>query len=260
MRKSIFLFPLLLLFLAQLGSAASPFVMSIASNTLYQNTNSTPLEIYAITHSATLKGYLGNSTSLIKVINLQGGSITITGVVYSLTGYNMSAYMLVEPQEYYKFNFTNATFIGQYSPAQTYLISTKTITAPQYSTTAQALFAVGLILSILLLLLVFRILKFNVGIIGGLTGFAVGMIGALLIIYALQFTSVVQVSQYSINAFNSVLTVNPQTATSTALATQPIFSILGYAFTFIDFIIGFIYIFLATFVYQSNKNKKKYGR
>ena len=28
---------------------------------------------------------------------------------------------------------------------------------------------------------------------------------------------------------------------------------------FIDFIVGFIYIFLATFVYRSNKNKKKYG-
>ena len=95
-------------------SVGSPFIMNVASNTIYQNTNSTPLAIYAIAHSATLRGYLGNSTSLTKVIDLRGGSITITGVVYSLTGYNMSAYMLVEPNEYYKFNYTNATFIGEY--------------------------------------------------------------------------------------------------------------------------------------------------
>ena len=72
-------------------SVGSPFIMNVASNTIYQNTNSTPLAIYAIAHSATLRGYLGNSTSLTKVIDLRGGSITITGVVYSLTGYNMSA-------------------------------------------------------------------------------------------------------------------------------------------------------------------------
>ena len=95
-------------------SVGSPFTMNVVSNTIYQNTNSTPLAIYATTHSAALNGYLGNSTSLTKVIELNGGSITITGVVYSLAGYNMSAYMLVEPNEYYKFNYTNATFIGEY--------------------------------------------------------------------------------------------------------------------------------------------------
>ena len=82
-------------------SVGSPFTMNVVSNTLYQNTNSTPLAIYAVAHSATLKGYLGNSTSLTKVIELNGGL-------------NMSAYMLVEPQEYYKFNYTNATFVGEY--------------------------------------------------------------------------------------------------------------------------------------------------
>ena len=95
-------------------SVGSPFTMNVVSNTIYQNTNSTPLAIYAITHSATLTGYLGNSTGLTKIIQLNGGSVTINSIVYSLTGYNMSAYMLVEPNEYYKFNYTNATFIGEY--------------------------------------------------------------------------------------------------------------------------------------------------
>ena len=97
LRKYIILIALMLL---PLASAASPFTMNVVSNTIYQNTNSTPLAIYAITHSAALNGYLGNSTSLTKVI--------------SIGAYNMSAYMLVEPNEYYKFNYTNATFIGEY--------------------------------------------------------------------------------------------------------------------------------------------------
>ena len=50
-----------------------------------------------------------------KVVDLRGGSVTITGNVYSLTGYNTSAYLLVQPDEYYMFNFTNATFVGQYN-------------------------------------------------------------------------------------------------------------------------------------------------
>ena len=69
LRKYIILIALMLL---PLASAASPFTMNVVSNTIYQNTNSTPLAIYAITHSAALNGYLGNSTSLIKVIDLRG--------------------------------------------------------------------------------------------------------------------------------------------------------------------------------------------
>ena len=96
-------------------SVGTPTIMNITSNTIYQNTNSTPLSIYVIAHSTSLKGYLGNTnTTLTKIIDLRGGSITVTGVVYSLTGYNLSAYMQVAPKQYYKFNFTNATFIGEY--------------------------------------------------------------------------------------------------------------------------------------------------
>ena len=265
MSKSIILIPMLLLLLVPSSLAASPFTMNIVSNTIYQNTNSTPLSIYTITHSAKLTGYRGNSTSLAKVIELNGGSITITGVVYSLAGYNMSAYMLVEPQEYYKFNFTNATFIGQYSQKpsnsiqSTYLVSTKTITVPHYSGIAQALFAAGSLLSIIMLLLVFRVLKFNVGIMGGIEGFAVGMVAALLIIYSLQFVSVAQVSPYTINTFNSTLSVGAQSVSTTPLAAQPVFAVVGYAFTFIDFILGFIYIFLAMLVFRNNRNRKKYS-
>ena len=121
-----------------IASATSPFTMNIVSNTLYQNTNSTSLAIYAITHSAALNGYLGNSTSLTKVI--------------SMGDYNMSAYMLVEPNEYYKFNFTNATFIGQYLPKSSSslaIIPQEVVSVSSINLYALLPFAVGLILGLL---------------------------------------------------------------------------------------------------------------
>jgi hypothetical protein len=143
---------LIISILIGISSAASPFAMNLVSNTIYQNTNSTPLSIYTITHSARLTGYLGNSTSLNEIIDLNGGSITITGVVYSLAGYNMSAYMLVEPNEYYKFNFTNATFTGQYSqkPSSSLtLIPQEIIDVSATNLYALLPFATGLLLGLL---------------------------------------------------------------------------------------------------------------
>jgi hypothetical protein len=248
---------------AQLSFGTSPFPMNIISNTIYQNVNATPLSIYVTTHSATLSGYMGsNQLNMSEAIKLTGGSVTVTSVVYSLAGYNMSAYLLVEPNEYYKFNFTDANFIGQYAPATgySYVISIPTISESQYSGTAQILFAAGMILSIALLLLLFRILKFNIGIMGGLGGFAVGMVGALLLIFSLQFTSLVQAQPYTMNSINSTLAVQSQSVATTPLATQPIFAIVGYSFTLIDFILGFIYIFLAMLVYREGRIKRKYGR
>lgn len=262
MNKFIYIIPLFILIFASFSSAATaPFAMNIISNTIYQNTNSTPLAIYAITHSAQLSAYLGSSPSnMLEVAYENGGSITVSSTVYSLAGYNMSSYLLIQPNEYYKFNFTSATFSGQYVPLNIYMISTKTINSPQYSTTAQALFAIGILLSIILLLLVFRVLKFNVGIMGGIEGFAVGMIAAVLIIYALQFTSLIQVSPYTINAFNTTLSVQSQSATTTPLATNILFGTLGYAFIFVDVILSFIYMFLAILVYKNERTKRKYGR
>ena len=238
--------PLLFLFalvLAPLTFGATPFAMNIVTNTIYQNTNNTPLGIYAITQSATLRGYLGNATSMPKVI----------------TGFNMSAFMLVKPGQYYKFNYTNATFNGEYIPLNTYLLNTKTITAPQYSAVAQMLFALGIVVSLILLFLTFRILKLNTGMMGGIAGFAVGMGGALLLIYALQFVSVAQVQPYTINAFNVPLAVNAQQVTTQPLATEVVFGTVGNAFIMMDIFISFGYLFLAMLVYREKRRDRKYG-
>ena len=99
--------------------ATSSFPLTLTTNTIYQNTNTTPLAIYSITHSAPLSAYLGSSSSnMLEVAYEDGGSVTVSAIVYQLAGYNMSAYTLVQPNEYYKFNFTSASFKGQYEPAQ----------------------------------------------------------------------------------------------------------------------------------------------
>ena len=115
MHKSAILF--LSFLLPMLAAAAGPFPITIATNTLYQNTNTSALQIYSVTHSAPLSGYLGTApANMMQVIGETGGSVTISSIVYSIAGYNMSATMTVEPSEYYKFNFTDATFYGQWLP------------------------------------------------------------------------------------------------------------------------------------------------
>ena len=249
-------------------SSSSIFSILPTSNTIYENTNKNALGIYITTHGANLSGWLGESNNLTQVINLKGGTVATSSNSYPLSSYNMSAYLLVEPNEYYKFIFTNATFYGQYisgtssnstnKTSATYLINEPEISAPQYSSTAQIIFLVGILISILLLLLVFRILKLNVGIIGGLAGFAVGMLGAIALIYSLQYTSLIQANAYKINAFNTTLTVNAQHIVSLPLASQIVFGTMGYAFILMDFIIGFLYIFLAMLVFRKERIRRKY--
>ena len=108
---------LLLAAVLAVGVGYSQFPITIATNTLYRNTNTSALQIYSITHSASLSGYLGTApANMMQVIGETGGSVTISSIVYSIAGYNMSATMTVEPAEYYKFNFTDATFYGQWLP------------------------------------------------------------------------------------------------------------------------------------------------
>ena len=92
--------------------SASLQPLSIASNTLYQNSNYSTLYIYATT-SSKLQAWLGaNQSQMQLVINDQGQLVTtLTGV--SLT-YNDTALLVVPPGWYYKFNFTSGNFVGVY--------------------------------------------------------------------------------------------------------------------------------------------------
>ena len=151
MKRTIIYSVIIFAVFISITSAASPFTMNIVSNTLYQNTNSTPLSIYSITHSAPLSAYIGSSPSnMLEVAYENGGSVTVSAIIYPLAGYNMSAYMLVEPNEYYKFNYTNATFIGQYNPSLSLaIIPQEVVSVSSINIYALLPFAVGLILGLL---------------------------------------------------------------------------------------------------------------
>ena len=255
LRKYIFLIVLMLL---PLASAASPFTMNVVSNTIYQNTNSTPLAIYAIAHSTTLKGYLGNSTSLVKVIDLRGGSITITGVVYSLTGYNMSAYMLVEPNEYYKFNYTNATFIGQYLPqpqSQNTFFPESGLS--QYASGALALFAIGFLMYISLILYAFTNMlpKSKSAKINMLLIFSLALATVAVLVFSAFYQVQLSIPPYQIVSGNSITTINVQATLSTPLATSSFFGPIIMLLAITATLLGLV---LPAYYFIESARRKRY--
>ena len=243
LRKYILLIALMLL---PLAAAASPFAMNISSNTLYQNTNSTPLAIYAIAHSATLRGYLGNSTSLMEVI--------------SLGAYNMSTYMLVEPQEYYKFNFTNATFIGQYQPLPAQ--AQQSIFFPesgmsQYASGALALFAIGLLMYISLILYAFTNMlpKSKSAKINMLLIFSLALATVAVLVFSAFYQVQLSIPPYQIVSGNSITTINVQATLSTPLATSSFFGPIIMLLAITATLLGLV---LPAYYFIESGRRKKY--
>ena len=237
---------LIALMLLPLAGAASPFTMNIASNTLYQNTNSTPLAIYAIAHSATLKGYLGNSTSLMEVI--------------SLGAYNMSTYMLVEPQEYYKFNFTNATFIGQYQPLPAQ--AQQSIFFPesgmsQYASGALALFAIGLLMYISLILYAFTNMlpKSKSAKINMLLIFSLALATVAVLVFSAFYQVQLSIPPYQIVSGNSITTINVQATLSTPLATSSFFGPIIMLLAITATLLGLV---LPAYYFIESARRKRY--
>ena len=254
---------LIVLALSPLAYATSPFIMNLTTNTVYQNTNSTPLSIYAITHSSTLAGYLGTAQiKMQEVIQETGGSVTISSIVYSLAGYNMSTYMLVEPQEYYKFNFTDATFIGQYKPQVTTSSQAQTILLPElgqneYSAGALILFSLGLLMFIFLILYTFTDifkkapnLKINM-----LFIFIIAMTTLALLIFSSFYQTQLSVPQYHIVSGNNTTTITTQTLLSTPLATNPLF---GPIITLLSLTTSLLGLVLPAYYFIENSRRKKY--
>ena len=245
-----------------LVNATAPFTMSLSSNTLYQNTNSSPLGIYVTTHSAPLMGYLGNTTSLIKVIDLRGGSVTITGNVYSLTGYNMSAYMLVEPDEYYKFNFTNATFVGQYNPPTTQSKAAETILLPEYGQNEYAggaliLFAIGLLMYISMILYAFTNMlpKSKNPTINMLFLFSLGLTTVAVLIFSAFYQVQLSIPPYQIISGNSTATIQVHTIRSIPLAKSTLF---GPIIMLLSITAALLSLVLPAYYFIESWRRKKY--
>ncbi|MGC8649287.1 MAG: hypothetical protein ACP5UN_03680 [Candidatus Micrarchaeia archaeon] len=104
---------ILLLFILLIGIsfASSLGSLTIVSNTVYQNTNSSPLYIYTTT-SSSLKGWMGSSTTNLQLVMNDQATNEIT------LQYNDTSLLVVPPEWYYKFNFTNGTFYGEYITTQ----------------------------------------------------------------------------------------------------------------------------------------------
>ena len=245
-----------------LVNATAPFAMSLSSNTLYQNTNSTPLGIYVTTHSAPLMGYLGNTTSLIKVIDLRGGSVTITGNVYSLTGYNTSAYLLVQPDEYYMFNFTNATFVGQYNPPTTQSKAAETILLPEYGQNEYAggaliLFAIGLLMYISMILYAFTNMlpRSKNPTINMLFLFSLGLTTVAVLVFSAFYQVQLSIPPYQVISGNSTATIQVHTILSIPLATSPLF---GPIIMLLSITAALLSLVLPAYYFIESWRRKKY--
>ena len=235
---------LIALMLLPLAGAASPFTMNVVSNTIYQNTNSTLLAIYAMAHSAALNGYLGNSTSLTKVI--------------SIGAYNMSTYMLVEPQEYYKFNFTNATFIGQYSPqSQSQSMFFPESGMSQYASGALALFAIGLLMYISLILYAFTNMlpKSKNAKINMLLIFSLALATVAVLVFSAFYQVQLMIPPYQIVSGNSITTINVQATLSTPLATSSFFGPIIMLLAITATLLGLV---LPAYYFIESARRKRY--
>lgn len=114
-KKSVVL-PIILFFLMFASvSASSLGSLSINTNTVYQNTNTTsPLYIYAITNGGYASGYIGSTSgNLIYVLN---STIVLSGVIGAVLSYKVPMTLIVPPGWYYKFNYSSSEqFQGMYS-------------------------------------------------------------------------------------------------------------------------------------------------
>ena len=262
LRERILLATAILMLLIGSASATSPFTMNIASNTLYQNTNSMPLAIYSITHSAPLSAYLGTSSSnMLEVAYEDGGSVTISSIVYSLAGYNMSSYMLVQPNEYYKFNFTSANFIGQYGPSPASSTS-QTLLLPEqgqseYAGGALALFAVGLLMYIFLVLYAFTDIFQKLR--DPKTNMLLIFITALTTVAVLVFSAFYQVQlsipPYQVTSGGSTTTIAIQSSLTTPLAASSLF---GPIITLLSITATLLGLVLPAYYFIESARRKRY--
>ncbi|MGC9132257.1 MAG: hypothetical protein ACP5HJ_01235 [Candidatus Micrarchaeia archaeon] len=224
-------FFLLVLTLFLVNAASFP-TLNIASNTTYQNTNISTLYIYA-TSNDNLQAYLGDSPkNLVLAINQQIGITTPP---------NITSTLVVPPKWYYKYIYTSATFKGELVENPIYFIQPPQTQIQKYPLGAQIFFAIGLILSFILLLLFFRIFYVKPSFITSVFGFTLGITATICLVFSLFYTTEIEVSSYTINTSSATLQVQNVTLTSLPLAKEQIFNLIASIFAFVDSIIAFVF-------------------
>ena len=116
----------------------------------------------------------------------------------------------------------------------------------------------GIALSIVGILMIFRVLGPRPSMIAGIIGLCIDLIAAMAIIFGMIYIGTAAQQAYTINAFSQQLTVSNSTINTTAFGSNNAVGGIGFAFIFIDFILGFAYFFLATFIYRDGRKEKKY--
>ena len=240
------------------SAASSIFNMSPTTNTIYQNTNSIPLTIYADDKSSFLIGWIGSSpASLTKVIYSNFTLISTISLVY-----NNTETMVVPKNWYYKFNYSKANFKGElvdynYTQTQVFL-SIPPLSAPQYASAAEIAFAVGSFLFILTLLIVFDIIKLRRSLIGAIAGLSIAFICVISLVFGMIYTDTFTQQAYTITVYNQTMNVASASITTMPLVSNAIIRLLGESMTFMALISGLVYFFLALFVYKNDRKEKKY--
>ena len=248
--------------LAGTAMATSPFPLTFTTNTVYQNTNSTPLSIYSTTHSAPLSAYLGSSSSnMLEVAYEDGGGVTVSAIVYQLAGYNMSTTTLVQPNEYYKFNFTSATFIGQYE-VQAAAPASQTILLPEqgqneYARGALALFAIGMLMYIALILYAFTNMlpKSKDPKINMLFIFLMALATVAVLVFSAFYQVQLSIPSYQAVSGNSITTINVQSTLTTPLATSSLF---GPIITLLSITATLLGLVLPAYYFIESTRRKRY--
>ncbi len=138
------------------------------------------------------------------------------------------------------------------------------INAPTYAPGAEALFAIGLLGSLLIIFLSFRVYSFyrqshKYTIMDGIGGLSIGFICAILLIFSLFYTSGVSTPAYTINApSNTVYRVASEQVSTLAIGTNSMFGLIGYAFILLDIILGFVYLFMAGIAWNLARKERQY--
>lgn len=242
--NSFLIVGIILLITAFLPQAQSIFIPTINTNTVYQNINSSPLIIYATAQNSILKAYISPNNTIFTKTTQSG-----------LNGYNITSTIEIPTKWYYKFNFTTASFVGEYPTSQT----SSLILVPQTSISLQAIniyallpFILGLILGILALCINswgwFRKSLFLI--IAGLLVF----LGGMLTIVPAQL-AVIHNGAYNITSSSGNMIVNSFNAT----ISQPILSSSwGFVYEIMYWLIMVIFFIMAMiFVLMNKKNKGK---
>lgn len=155
-----------------------------------------------------------------------------------------------------------AMIVGASAQTTYYMFPVPSMQVPQYSLVAEAFFVIGLALSLVAILLAFEqidIFEKNPSLITAIIGLSICFIAAIVLSYSLIYVDSYSMQPYTISTFSQNISVSSSNMTTMQLGSDNTIGAVAYSFMFIDVIIGFAYMFLATFIYRRKARNKRYS-